>query len=337
MSGSGLPTHVSLFSGVGMTDLAAEREGFETIATAEIDAWNRRLLVRRFPNAFHFPDVKSITSLSLRQMTGFLGRVDLLSGGFPCQDVSGAGTGLGLSGSRSGLWSEFLRVIHELQPSYVLVENSPLLRSRGLDVILQDLCVAGYDTRWETIPAAYVGAPHLRDRVWIMARRRETIGGFRRPAGTPIGHPHKLPRAGRQVGWLIYETEPITTIAQAKQRPVLRMYPTPTKSDGSGGPGTTPKRTGGKNLRTVVAELEGNGRLNPRWVEWLMGLDYGWANPAHSNAALLPHSGFLYEPVSVISRTVGYNTPDRGPQIRALGNGLVPQVARVALRILLND
>lgn len=343
-------THVSLFTGVGMLDLAAQQEGFETIATAEVDPWCRSLLKQRFPDAFHFPDVQRLDSRDLRSMTGFLGAVDLLSGGFPCQDASDSGTKLGLSGARTGLWLEMLRVINELRPRFVIGENVASLRSRGLGTILCDLYAADYDVRWECIPAAYVGAPHLRDRVWIMARRRDMAlaPAFDHPGTESLGLIwaagaerafSKLPRAGRVVSGHVYATKPLTTLKDARNGRAL--LPTPTKSDGTGGPGTTPRRTGGKNLRTVVAERCGNGRLNPVFVEWMMGLPLHWTDTSSSPGAVYgwdwssPY-GLPYT-LSNLSWTTNKRLPDRSQRIQALGNGLVPQVARVALRILLND
>jgi DNA-cytosine methyltransferase len=227
-------SHISLFSGVGMTDLAAESLGFKTIATAEIDPFNRSVLEARFPDAVHFDDVRKIKGNGRwrPQRVGPL----LISGGFPCQDVSGAGTAKGLDGERSGLWSEFKRVIGEFEPEYVLIENVAMLRSRGLDRVLNDLHHLGYDAQWDCIPAAYVGAPHLRDRVWIGAVRRRDVrpGGARKVTGTKIigsvrrpgeglhttSQPTltKLPRAGAMVGGLIFDRKPQATIKAARSR-----------------------------------------------------------------------------------------------------------------------
>lgn len=316
-------SHISLFSGVGMTDIAAERLGFTTIATAEIDPFCRRVLTTRFPDAWHFNDVRQVRSEHFKT-TGPLGikRPLLVSGGFPCQDVSSAGTALGLAGARSGLWVEFLRVIKEFRPEYALIENSTLLRTRGLARILHDLAGIGYNAKWDCIPAAAVGAPHLRDRIFIVAT---PFGGW----NTQILHEFDCGRAGHLYDGCVYEQTPQWPTRGLRK---LTSYPTPTKSDGSGGPGVTPKRTGGKNLRTVVAELEGNGRLNPAWVEWLMGLPMGWTNPDMPNAALQRHSGWWVEPQ--IPRTVEERVKDRGARIRALGNGLVHECAYTALTTL---
>jgi hypothetical protein len=127
----------------------------------------------------------------------------------------------------------------------------------------------------------------------------------------------------------IYEETPLATVKASRAASPHKLYPTPTTSDGSGGPGTTPKRAGGKNLRTVVNEIEGNGRLNPVWVEWMMGLPAGWTDASVPYADLVAHNDWQHEP---LPRTVAdRSVPDRTKRIRALGNGLVPQAARFAL------
>ena len=108
------------------------------------------------------------------------GIVEVISGGFPCQDISAAGKGAGITGSRSGLWKEFARIIGEVRPRYVFVENSPILTSRGLDVVLGDLATLGFDAEWGVLSAADVGAPHRRERVWIVANA-DKGGRLRRP------------------------------------------------------------------------------------------------------------------------------------------------------------
>ena len=359
-------SHISLFAGVGMTDIAIEKAGFKTIATAEIDPWARGILRLRYPDAMHFEDVKDVRmTASARHRLGatptarmLSGRGPLMvSGGFPCQDVSSAGTGAGIAGARSGLWSEFARVIFEFQPDYVLIENSAMLRARGLNVILHDLVDLGYDARWDCIPAAAVGAPHLRDRMFVVAVKcypewsepddaDDCIATYRKDGG--VGDPATgeaitvLPRAGSMTNGYIFEEEPMAPIRLAKTanlawfpgRSAARLFPTPTKSDGSGGPGTSPKRTGGNNLRTQIAIESGNGRLNPAWVEWMMGLPLGWTSPFVTNSALGPIAPWDSEPVP---RTASLNLKDRNKRLRALGNGLVWQCVSRALTMIPNN
>lgn len=102
------------------------------------------------------------------------GIVDVISGGFPCQDISAAGKGVGITGERSGLWKEFARIIGEVRPTYVFVENSPML-VRGLGSVIGDLASLGFDAEWGVVSAADVGAPHERERIWIVAQRRDVL------------------------------------------------------------------------------------------------------------------------------------------------------------------
>lgn len=113
-----------------------------------------------------FPIWDDITTFDGRPWQG---RVDVVSGGFPCQDISSAGRGAGLDGARSGLWFEMLRVIGEVQPAYVFAENSPNLRTRGLGRVLDGLAGLGFNACWGVLGAWHVGAPHRRNRMWIVA------------------------------------------------------------------------------------------------------------------------------------------------------------------------
>ncbi len=151
--------------------------GFQTVAFCENDEQKRALLNERFPGITCFPDVETLCADSLRGQP-----IDVLAGGFPCQDVSSAGRRAGLTGKRSGLWFEFARLIRELRPRFVLVENVPGLLSRGMGDVLGGLAASGYDAEWDCIPAAAVGAPHLRARIWILAYPR----GFREQAHDTI-------------------------------------------------------------------------------------------------------------------------------------------------------
>lgn len=137
-----------------------------TVAFCEIEPFARRVLRKHWPEIPIYDDVRTLTADALRR-DGIA--VDLICGGFPCQDISCAGKGAGLAGERSGLWREYARLIGELRPRYVIVENVAALLGRGLDVVLGDLASLGFDAEWHCIPASAVGAPHRRDRVWIVA------------------------------------------------------------------------------------------------------------------------------------------------------------------------
>ena len=159
---------LDLFSGIGGFSIGFEKAGFETVAFCEFDENARKVLRKNWPNTPIYNDVKELNYEQLRK-DGI--SVDIICGGFPCQDISLAGKGAGLEGERSGLWFEFHRLIEEIKPKYAVIENVSALRSRGLDQVLRSLHEIGYDAEWHCIPASAVGAPHRRDRVWIMAYR----------------------------------------------------------------------------------------------------------------------------------------------------------------------
>jgi len=158
---------LSLFAGIGGFDLGLERtKGFQTVAFCEIDPFCRRVLAKHWPNVRQYDDVRTLTADTLRRH-GIA--VDVICGGFPCQDISAAGNKVGIDGERSGLWRQYARLIGELRPKFVIVENVAALLERGMGDVLGDLASLGYDAEWHCIPASAVGAPHRRDRVWIIA------------------------------------------------------------------------------------------------------------------------------------------------------------------------
>ena len=157
---------LGLFSGIGGFELGLQRAGFEIAAMCEIDPYCRRVLAKHWPEVPIYEDVRELTGDRLAA-DGI--SVDVICGGFPCQDISVAGKGAGLAGERSGLWREYARIIGEIRPRFVIVENVAALLGRGLAAVLGDLSTLGYDAEWHCIPAASVGAPHRRDRLWIVA------------------------------------------------------------------------------------------------------------------------------------------------------------------------
>lgn len=162
---------LDLFSGIGGFSLGLERTGgFETVAFCEIEEFPRRVLAKHWPEVPQYDDVRTLTATQLAA-DGIA--VDVICGGFPCQDLSLAGKRGGLGAERSGLWTEYFRLIDEIGPSFVIVENTPGLLSLGMDRVLADLAAIGFDAQWDCIPANRVGAPHERDRVWIVAYPNE--------------------------------------------------------------------------------------------------------------------------------------------------------------------
>ena len=156
---------LDLFSGIGGFSLGLEATGhFETVAFCEIDKHCHKVLNKNFPNIPIYDDVKTLTGLSA---------IDVICGGFPCQDISIAGKQKGITNeTRSGLWFEFRRLISEIKPKYAIIENVEQLRKNGLGLVLSDLAKIGYDAEWHTIEATHVGLPHRRARIYIIAHCR---------------------------------------------------------------------------------------------------------------------------------------------------------------------
>jgi DNA (cytosine-5)-methyltransferase 1 len=169
---------LDLFSGIGGFSLGLERAGMRTVAFCEINQFCRKVLAKHWPGIPCYDDVRTLTAEKLRT-DGI--SVDVICGGFPCQDISSAGLGVGITGERSGLWKEYARIVGEVRPRFVIVENVSALLSRGLDVVLGDLAALGFDAEWHCIPAAAVGAPHRRDRIWIIAYPSEGNDGIFEP------------------------------------------------------------------------------------------------------------------------------------------------------------
>ena len=192
----------SLFSGVGGLELGLEaglsRAGWEsrTLFQVEQAVYPRAVLARHWPHAKRYADVHDITLQNTEP-------VDLICGGFPCQDISTAGKGAGLAGERSGLFFEMARIIRELRPRVVVMENVPALNTRGLDVVLGTLAALGYDARWGGLRASEVGAPHRRERwfcvAWLADSARERRRGLGEHQG--LGHAGRTPTADRSANW----------------------------------------------------------------------------------------------------------------------------------------
>ena len=159
---------LALFAGAGGGILGGHLLGWRTICAVEWDAYAASVLVHRqndgcLPLFPVWDDVQTFDGRPWR------GRVDVISGGFPCQDISAAGKGVGIEGERSGMWSHMARIVGEIRPRYVFVENSPLLVGRGLARVLADLAEMGYAAKWGVVGAHHVaGCPHKRDRIWIL-------------------------------------------------------------------------------------------------------------------------------------------------------------------------
>lgn len=157
--------YLDLFSGIGGFALGAYRAGlrFDYHYFSEVDGYAIRVYQRRFPDAIGLGDIKNIKGADLPKADW------IITGGFPCQDISIAGKGAGLAGERSGLWYEYARLIGELRPKFAIMENVGALSFRGLDAVLGSLAEIGYDAEWQDVRASDMGAPHKRKRLWIVA------------------------------------------------------------------------------------------------------------------------------------------------------------------------
>ncbi|ELY4817814.1 DNA cytosine methyltransferase [Cronobacter malonaticus] len=169
---------MALFAGAGGGILGGHLLGWRTVCAVERNAYAAQVLAQRQNDGIlrPFPIWSDVCSFDGKPWRGI---VDVVSGGFPCQDISVAGSGAGIDGNRSGLWRQMARIIGEVRPRFVFVENSPLLVGRGLAVVISDLAEMGFDAEWCCLSASGLGAPHKRDRIWIMAySESDRLQGF---------------------------------------------------------------------------------------------------------------------------------------------------------------
>ncbi|EMV5794210.1 DNA cytosine methyltransferase [Escherichia coli] len=173
---------LALFAGAGGGILGGYLLGWRTVCAVERDAYAAQVLAQRQNDGIlrPFPIWSDVRSFDGKPWRGI---VDVVSGGFPCQDISAAGKGAGIDGEKSGLWRHMARIISEVRPRFVLVENSPLLVRRGLAVVVGDLAEMGYDAQWCRLSALDAGAPHKRDRIWVVAQDVDNAISERREPG----------------------------------------------------------------------------------------------------------------------------------------------------------
>lgn len=175
-----------LFAGIGGGILGGMLLGHTPVCAVELEEYPRRVLLQRqregiLPKFPIWDDVRTFNG------TDWRGKVDVICGGFPCQDISSAGKKAGIKGTQSSLWKEFARIIREVGPRYVFVENSPMLTRRGLGDVLRDLAQMGYDAEWGVLGAKHVGAKHRRMRVWILAHPKRDEQSRKEPCSRPLG------------------------------------------------------------------------------------------------------------------------------------------------------
>lgn len=348
---------LSLFSGAGGGLLAGKLLGWTTVGAVEIEPAPREILLKRqveghLPSFPVWDDVTTFDGLPWR------GLVDIITGGFPCQDISIAGTGDGIDGERSGLWSEMARIIREVEPGEVLVENSPALTLRGLGRVLGDLAEVGYDAEWCVLSAAEVGAPHKRERIWILAHSRHGTRGSLREACQGRDHTAQRREDRGQAcgpgqglgGW--WDTDPADlphshSVGQSQPqggkpnewgRPsdIDKAYlPNPADlpdSHSTGHQGSTQRQLPGIPCQEESIQRSALDRGDPETERRdrrpaLPGVG-GMADGLASGLDVL--RAFGSDPIG----RVGEGYRGRAARIKALGNGQVPLCAAVAYKIL---
>ncbi|MGA5130828.1 DNA cytosine methyltransferase [Streptomyces olivoreticuli] len=241
--------NISLCTGSGALDLAVEAvTGLPTVMVAEKDPAASRLLAARMPRARNLGD---ITAADWAALSASRPRPAALTAGFPCQDISNAGPRGGIAGDRSGLWKTIFHAVRLLRPRLVFLENVAAIRSRGLDVVAADLAACGYDARWMCLRAGdpEVGACHRRDR-WFAVAHPAAEDPY-----VPAGTQRRTAASGQAQGGRARAHAGGRSGLLAAPDGRMSLLPTPAAADGTGGPGTSPKRQGGMNLRTAVTLL----------------------------------------------------------------------------------
>ncbi|WP_186252232.1 DNA cytosine methyltransferase [Burkholderia gladioli] len=304
---------LAIFAGAGGGILGGKLLGWRTVCAVERDAYAAQVLAQRQNDRILEPfpiwsDVESFDG------TPWRGIVDVVSGGFPCQDISGAGRGAGIDGKRSGLWFHMARIVREVRPRFVLVENSPMLTSRGLGRVLGDLAAMGFDAEWGVVSAADTGAPHLRERIWIVAdagRRR-----CDRTQGREVEQPR---RAEAERG-----SEVIPDAVRHRRRQRADQQEPDTRSCGA-------PNAGDDGPQESMADADGRQFSFQRTTGRM-----GWISVERNDAFARYYPGVDWPAEPGLGR-VANGVAHRVDRVKALGNGQVPRVAATAFTLLRKD
>ena len=348
---------LSLFSGIGGLDLAAERVGIETVFFCEIEPFAVQVLNKRFHGVPVFNDVRGVTADAV-------GAVDIIHGGFPCQDLSVAGKQAGLEGERSGLWFEMLRVIHECRPRWVLAENVRGAVNLALDTVQSGLEAEGYKVWPHLIPASAVGAPHQRERLFVVACRRDVADSHEEglQGGQVAGSVRKvreescdeLPGRGCEDSRKLWPTPRANKIGGSTsegyglclQEAVnwgrdTKLWRTP-DAHCDRGPSLEERMKWKQENKMPVSindqvqhEGKRKGQLNPDWVEALMGFPVGWTNLDCEYPYLSPWPALMGQDQHTMEppRTTTASK-NRAKRLKALGNAVVPAQAYPLFRAI---
>lgn len=303
-----------LFAGAGGGILAGQLLGHTTVCAVEYEPYAQACLVARqndktFPPFPIWDDVRTFDGKSWR------GVVDVVAGGFPCQDISAAGRGAGITGERSGLWGEMARIVGEVRPRYVFVENSPMLTTRGLGRVLGDLSEMGFDAEWCVLGADDLGAPHIRKRIWLLAKQR----GF-------------LPHSEHErTGW-----------REQQQKGVEEEVGNADKMECAGN--AYAESDSGKTKKDVLAGFgrgncacrafpDATSKRQPRQRQHKQPLREETQRKRQANHAIAIRQRAEWPPEPAVGRVVD-GMANRSHRIAALGNGQVPRVAAAAFLLL---
>tara|TARA_Y100001937_G_scaffold121191_1_gene179608 strand:- start:2136 stop:3071 length:936 start_codon:yes stop_codon:yes gene_type:complete len=301
-----------LFAGAGGGILGGQLLGHTTVCAVEIEEYPRRVLLQRQRDGVlpKFPIWDDVCTFDGKPWRG---TVDVICGGFPCQDISSAGRGAGIGGKRSGLWKEYARIIDEIRPKIVFAENSPLLRGRGLDVVLGDLSELGYDARWCVLGAWHVGAPHKRNRMWVLASDSSVYNSHSNNHARSSEQKRKHKRPEESVGGCSKQLESKPDVAD----PNLQRLQGDKLAGGSDTQGRQKQDEPVAKCREIpnssVTRLEGDVR----------GVSEGQGSPRPSWWASEPSVGRM-----------AHGVAHRVDRLKAIGNGQVPAVAATAWNIL---
>ncbi|WP_425250850.1 DNA cytosine methyltransferase [Geothrix campi] len=304
-----------LFAGAGGGILGGLLLGHVPVCAVELEAYPRSVLIQRQRDGLlpWFPVWDDVCTFDGNPWRG---RVDIIAGGFPCQDISSAGKGAGIDGARSGLWGEFARIVDEVRPSFVLVENSPMLTSRGLGRVLGDLATLGFDAEWGVLGADDAGAPHIRKRIWILAHAERPE---RRPQGA---------RECNRQGWGGADRLP----AQREEVPSGPGAGREVVAHAGSGWGQDHELRTGRDLAGVRCEelADAHSRDEHRRRSPLqMGRQRSAGEVADDGHT--PGTQWSVEPA--LGR-VAHGVAHRVDRLRAIGNGQVPAVAALAWETL---
>ena len=301
-----------LFAGAGGGILAGQLLGHRCVCAVEREPYAQAVLVARqndgtFPPFPIWDDVRTFDGKPWR------GAVDVVCGGFPCQDISAAGNGKGIDGERSGLWREMARIVSEVRPRYVFVENSPLLVGRGLAVVLGDLAEMGYDAQWACLSASDTGAAHQRDRVWILGHAI----GERQHAGRNAYGQHD----GNQSCTADQHADPLADSNSVRKLQQGRAVGEIWGWTCNGGDQAHMAHGHGHGQQRLVAESQSRNDGRPTGLLGRTGVFPTWPD----DPADAPESG--------LGRVVN-GMAHRAHRLKAIGNGQVPRVAAAAFAML---